>query len=198
MPELVLELNGRTWALDPARSYSLGRDPQSDVVLDDARVSWRHATIRRGERGWVVEDLGSTNGTYVQGQRVHAYDVAAGATVNLGNATDGPRLSFSGGAAAGGDLYSAETALPNPQQGRRSWPAAPVTPDSGGPPRQGGWGTARPPPTCRSPRRPPVRTSANPRPASRRRRGRRAAPARRPCTATAARRPSITWCSAAS
>ncbi|MFI8179997.1 FHA domain-containing protein [Actinacidiphila glaucinigra] len=144
VPELVLELNGRTWALDPARSYSLGRDPQSDVVLDDARVSWRHATIRRGERGWVVEDLGSTNGTYVQGQRVHAYDVAAGATVNLGNATDGPRLSFSGGAAAGGDLYSAETALANPHQGRRSGPTAPATPNSGTPPRQGGWGNGSP------------------------------------------------------
>ncbi|MGW3246740.1 FHA domain-containing protein [Streptomyces sp. NPDC001070] len=140
VPELVLELNGQTWALDPARSYSLGRDPQSDVVLDDARISWRHATIRRAERGWVIEDLGSTNGTYVQGQRVHAYDVAAGATVNLGNATDGPRLSFSGGAAAGGDLYSAETALAQPQQARQSGPAAQASPSPVAPPRQGGWG----------------------------------------------------------
>jgi ABC-type multidrug transport system ATPase subunit len=140
VPELVLEMNGQTWALDPARSYSLGRDPQSDVVLDDARVSWRHATIRRAERGWVIEDLGSTNGTYVQGQRVHAYDVAAGATVNLGNATDGPRLNFSGGAATGGDIYSAETALAQPQQAGQSGPAAQASPNPVAPPRQGGWG----------------------------------------------------------
>ena len=78
VPELVLELNGQTWTLDPSRSYSLGRDPQGDVVLDDARVSWRHATIRRGGRGWVIEDHGSTNGTYVQGQRVQQTEIAAG------------------------------------------------------------------------------------------------------------------------
>ena len=60
MPELVLESNGRTWTLDPSRSYTLGRDPQGDVVLDDARVSWRHATISFNGRSWVIEDHGSS------------------------------------------------------------------------------------------------------------------------------------------
>ncbi|SEF70133.1 FHA modulated ABC efflux pump with fused ATPase and integral membrane subunits [Actinacidiphila yanglinensis] len=101
VPELVLELNGQTWPLDPSRSYSLGRDPQGDLVLDDARVSWRHATIRRAERGWLLEDLGSTNGTFVQGQRVQHADVGPGAVINLGNATDGPRLNFTAPAGAG-------------------------------------------------------------------------------------------------
>ncbi|WP_149180101.1 FHA domain-containing protein [Streptomyces sp. TRM49041] len=99
MPELVLELNGRTWTLDPSRSYTLGRDPQGDVVIDDARVSWRHATISWGGRSWVIEDHGSTNGTYVQGQRIHQMEIGPGATVHLGNATDGPRLSFAGATA---------------------------------------------------------------------------------------------------
>lgn len=139
VPELVLELNGRTWTLDPSRSYSLGRDPQSDVVLDDARVSWRHATIRRGDRGWVLEDLGSTNGTYVQGQRVHAHDVAAGATVNLGNANDGPQLVFSGSASAGGDIYSAETSLAQPQQARQSGPGVQRAPARGASSSRNGW-----------------------------------------------------------
>ncbi|WP_188281896.1 FHA domain-containing protein, partial [Streptomyces sp. CBMA29] len=116
VPELVLELNGQTRTLDASRSYSLGRDPSGDLVLDDARVSWRHATIRRAERGWVIEDLGSTNGTYVQGQRVQQTEVGAGSTVHLGNATDGPRLNFTAGAQAGADVYSAETAHAAPQQ----------------------------------------------------------------------------------
>ncbi|WP_432014564.1 FHA domain-containing protein [Streptomyces cucumeris] len=99
VPELVLELNGQTWTLDPSRSYSLGRDPQGDMVLDDARVSWRHATVRWGGRSWVIEDQGSTNGTYVQGQRVQQMEIGPGSAVHLGNATDGPRLSISGAGA---------------------------------------------------------------------------------------------------
>ncbi|MDQ0759646.1 ABC transporter ATP-binding protein/permease [Streptomyces canus] len=99
MPELVLEANGRTWTLDPSRSYSLGRDPQGDIVFDDARVSWRHATINWSGRGWVIEDHSSTNGTFVQGQRIHQTEIGPGAAVHLGNASDGPLLSLSGTAA---------------------------------------------------------------------------------------------------
>ncbi|MFI6487743.1 FHA domain-containing protein [Streptomyces sp. NPDC050564] len=100
MPELVLELNGRTWTLDASRPYTLGRDPQGDIVLDDARVSWRHATISWGGRSWVIEDHGSTNGTFVQGQRIHQMEIGPGSAVHLGNATDGPRLNVSGAAAS--------------------------------------------------------------------------------------------------
>ncbi|MFD8985801.1 FHA domain-containing protein [Streptomyces sp. NPDC059564] len=110
MPELVLELNGRTWTLDPSRSYSLGRDPQGDVVIDDARVSWRHATISWNGRGWVIEDHGSTNGTYVHGARVQQTDLVPGTPVHLGNATDGPRLNPSGAAAAQQPAYQAPVA----------------------------------------------------------------------------------------
>lgn len=120
VPELVLELNGRTWTLDPSRSYTLGRDPQGDLVIDDARVSWRHATISWGGRSWVIEDHGSTNGTYVQGQRIHQMEIGAGSAVHLGNATDGPRLSVSGTAGA----YSAQGAAPQQapaQHAQQGW-----------------------------------------------------------------------------
>jgi ABC-type multidrug transport system ATPase subunit/pSer/pThr/pTyr-binding forkhead associated (FHA) protein len=139
VPELVLELNGRTWTLDASRSYSLGRDPSGDLVIDDARVSWRHATVRRAERGWVIEDLGSTNGTFVQGQRVQQTEVGPGSTVHLGNATDGPRLNFGAGAQPAADVYSAETAHATPQQRHQQAarvaqaPAAPAQ-------QQAGWG----------------------------------------------------------
>ncbi|MFD7059655.1 FHA domain-containing protein [Streptomyces sp. NPDC059906] len=102
MPELVLESNGRTWTLDPSRSYALGRDPQGELVFDDARVSWRHATISFNGRSWVVEDHGSTNGTFVHGQRVQQTELGAGAVLNLGNATDGPRVSLTGAQAPAG------------------------------------------------------------------------------------------------
>jgi len=63
-------------------------------VFDDARVSWRHATVSFDGRGWVIEDHGSTNGSYVQGQRFQRTDLTPGTVVNLGNATDGPRLNL--------------------------------------------------------------------------------------------------------
>ncbi|MGW5465289.1 FHA domain-containing protein [Streptomyces sp. NPDC003996] len=98
MPELVLESNGRTWTLDPSRPYTLGRDPQGDIVFDDARVSWRHATVSFNGRSWVIEDHGSTNGTFVQGRRIQQMEIGPGASLHLGNATDGPRLNLSGAA----------------------------------------------------------------------------------------------------
>lgn len=69
-------------------------------MLEDARVSWRHATISWDGRSWVVEDHGSTNGTFVQGQRIHRTEIGPGSALHLGNATDGPRLNLSGAAAA--------------------------------------------------------------------------------------------------
>ncbi|KOV65194.1 ABC transporter ATPase [Streptomyces sp. AS58] len=95
-----MQTNGRTWTLDPSRAYTLGRDPQGDIVYDDARVSWRHATVSFNGRSWVIEDHGSTNGTFVQGQRIHQLEIGPGSSLNLGNATDGPKLSLSGDAAA--------------------------------------------------------------------------------------------------
>jgi ABC transport system ATP-binding/permease protein len=147
VPELVLELNGRTWTLDPSRSYALGRDPQSDMVFDDARVSWRHASIGWNGRSWVIEDHGSTNGTYAQGQRIRQVEIGPGAAINLGNATDGPRLAFSGATAGVGTApapmgapagYAPPPQAP-PQQFQRPAPA----PQHGAP---GGWPGAGQPP----------------------------------------------------
>ncbi|MFF3851443.1 FHA domain-containing protein [Streptomyces sp. NPDC002328] len=141
MPELVLELNGRTWTLDPSRNYTLGRDPQGDIVLDDARVSWRHATVSFNGRGWVLEDHGSTNGTYVQGRRVQQVEIGPGSAVHLGNATDGPRLNLSGAAAVAQPQqqpYAAQSAnagwaqqAPPQQAPAQPAPPQPQTPQAG-------------------------------------------------------------------
>ncbi len=159
VPELVLELNGRTWTLDASRPYTLGRDPQGDVVVDDARVSWRHATISWSGRSWVIDDHGSTNGTFVQGQRIHQMEIGPGSSVHLGNATDGPLLSLSGAAAAVAtpqaqpqqQPYAAQGAGPGwaqqappaqtPEQQRFQPPAASQIPQQSGP----GVGAGAPP-----------------------------------------------------
>ncbi|GAA5610291.1 FHA domain-containing protein [Streptomyces platensis] len=137
VPELVLELNGRTWTLDPSRSYNVGRDPQGDMVLDDARVSWRHATVRWAGRSWIIEDQGSTNGTYAQGQRIHQMEIGPGSIVHLGNATDGPRVTLSAPAA---NAFSAPPASAPQQQAAQGWQAPPAHQQPvQQPPAQQGW-----------------------------------------------------------
>ena len=49
---------------------TVGRHPDSDIFLDDISVSRRHATFTRGETGYVVSDLGSLNGSYVNRDRI--------------------------------------------------------------------------------------------------------------------------------
>ncbi|MFF4544607.1 FHA domain-containing protein [Streptomyces sp. NPDC001435] len=133
VPELVLESNGRTWTLDSSRSYTLGRDPQGDIVFDDARVSWRHATVSFNGRSWVIEDHGSTNGTFVQGQRIGQLEIGPGTAVHLGNATDGPRLNLSGAAAA----QQPQQAAPYAAQGASAGWAQQAPPPQQAP--QAGW-----------------------------------------------------------
>lgn len=49
---------------------SLGRDVASDIVLGDPEVSRQHSRLTRTPGGYVLEDLGSTNGTFVNGERL--------------------------------------------------------------------------------------------------------------------------------
>ncbi|WP_405011054.1 FHA domain-containing protein [Kitasatospora sp. NBC_01539] len=119
MPQLVLELNGQQRVLDPGRAYTIGRDPASDFPFDDARVSWRHATISFDGTAWQLVDHGSTNGTYTAGARTQHVPLAPGAVVHLGNAQNGPRLAFSAPVAAqphAADLHSAATSRAQPGQ----------------------------------------------------------------------------------
>jgi DNA-binding CsgD family transcriptional regulator len=49
---------------------TIGKAAENDVVLDDSMVSRLHAVVERYASGWVVRDLGSRNGTYVNGDRI--------------------------------------------------------------------------------------------------------------------------------
>jgi FHA domain-containing protein/GAF domain-containing protein len=60
----------RVLVLREEEEYVLGRDATSTLVVDDDRVSRRHARLRRGGEGWELSDLASKNGTLVNGQPV--------------------------------------------------------------------------------------------------------------------------------
>ena len=68
-PPLVVRTRHADHRLDSGTEYRIGRDEAADIVLTDKRVSWRHAVLRADGSTWVLEDLGSTNGTYVGTQR---------------------------------------------------------------------------------------------------------------------------------
>ncbi|MGP9022299.1 FHA domain-containing protein [Streptomyces sp. BR1] len=95
-PELVLETDTGSTVMSPSRDYHVGRDPLSEIVIDDARVSWHHAVLRAEAGHWTVEDEDSTNGTYADGRRVHAWDVGPGSEIRFGSPADGPRAVLVG------------------------------------------------------------------------------------------------------
>jgi ABC transport system ATP-binding/permease protein len=93
--QLRVRAPGSDQVLDGAATYRIGRDPQADIVLADPRVSWDHAVLRHHDGGWLLEDSGSTNGTFVDRRRVQRVDIAADCSVRLGHPGDGPQLHCS-------------------------------------------------------------------------------------------------------
>lgn len=84
---LVLTTGPLTGTSLPLRDAGvlIGRNPECALVLDDEFASGRHARIIRGEDGWYVEDLGSTNGTFLGQYRVgDPVPVETGTSIRIG------------------------------------------------------------------------------------------------------------------
>ena len=72
VPILVVQegqLAGRRWPVDKP-SLTIGRGEECDIVMPDRQVSRTHVRVLRGDDGFYAEDLGSKNGTYVNGMPV--------------------------------------------------------------------------------------------------------------------------------
>jgi hypothetical protein len=63
---------------------TVGRHPDSEIFLDDVTVSRRHAEFLRTDTGATVRDLGSLNGSYVNGERVEERALGTGDEVQIG------------------------------------------------------------------------------------------------------------------
>jgi pSer/pThr/pTyr-binding forkhead associated (FHA) protein len=61
-----------------------GRHPNADIFLDDVTVSRRHVEFVRSNAGFEVRDLGSMNGTYLNGARVETSILSSGDVVQVG------------------------------------------------------------------------------------------------------------------
>lgn len=74
---------GARFLLD-ADEVSVGRHPSSDIFLDDVTVSRRHAVFRRTDVGFAVQDVGSLNGTYLNGGLIDSTVLRTGDEVQIG------------------------------------------------------------------------------------------------------------------
>jgi hypothetical protein len=80
----LLIVDGKRLVVGPA-GVTIGRSRQCDVVLNDANVSRQHAEIRPRGGSWVLSDLGSTNGSSLNGRRIEGPEVVkAGDEVEVG------------------------------------------------------------------------------------------------------------------
>ncbi len=74
---------GSRYLLDTDLS-TVGRHPESDIFLDDITVSRRHVEFRREQSTFRLHDVGSLNGTYLNGDRVDDAELQSGDEVRIG------------------------------------------------------------------------------------------------------------------
>src|SRR5215469_14173420 len=99
----MVRSQGSDRTLPAGPSYLVGRDPECDIVFTDARVSWHHAVLRMEDGRWVLEDSGSTNGTFAGERRVDRIEIDRECLVRLGHPGDGPVLSCAAGEVEAGE-----------------------------------------------------------------------------------------------
>ncbi len=125
---------------------TLGRDITNDIVINDPEVSRHHLRLTRGAGGFTIEDLGSTNGTFINGQRLSGAKplnngdmVGLGETVTLGY--EGARHPGVAAAPGPSPAMPETAAHPVPQQPPTQQPPyqsqAPVAPSPYQPPSAG-------------------------------------------------------------
>jgi len=86
MPKMIVSIDGvviKEVQLTKERT-TLGRRPYNDIVIDNLAVSGEHAVIHMLEQDVEIEDLGSTNGTYVNAKAVKRQELRNGDTIEVG------------------------------------------------------------------------------------------------------------------
>ena len=79
-----LVLGDRTYPLEGRGPWGIGRSEENDIVIPDSSVSRRHARLARADNGFVLEDLGSTNGTLLDGAPIDRERIEGGDELTFG------------------------------------------------------------------------------------------------------------------
>ncbi|MGD8439550.1 MAG: FHA domain-containing protein, partial [Holophagae bacterium] len=134
-----------------ATPMTLGRANDNEWTLDDEGVSRRHAEIATTEDGYVIRDLGSSNGTWVNRTRIERHVLADGDEITIGTST----LVF---ADPPTDDATVMVDMANLPEQPATAPPAPSPP----PPAQPEAATANPPPPTEPPPPPPATPTSQP------------------------------------
>lgn len=128
-----------------APTLIIGRDPLADILIRDPEVSRNHARLVRGAQGYEIQDMGSTNGTFIEGKplRGNPYALRPGDAVALGSnvvleyqqmemSTDDPLATMIAPEGVAGDVDGESGMTPDRSQsgvtGRLGDPDEPVRP----------------------------------------------------------------------
>src|SRR4051794_19797825 len=75
----------KSYRLQTHRPFTVGRDPGNDIILRDPKVSRHHSEIVFERGFFVMHDLASANGTFVNGKRIRVAPLTHGAKLRMGN-----------------------------------------------------------------------------------------------------------------
>ncbi len=107
-PRLVAAWGDVAMVFEPDEPVVVGRADHCAIRLDDGRISRNHARLTPTNDGWLLEDLGSTGGTFVAGDRVDRALISNVAEVRLADPQSGPLLRLEARFTDTADLETAE------------------------------------------------------------------------------------------
>jgi len=110
-PAIQIQIVGGPATKSFARSFHIGRAVGTDVVVKDDRVSQQHAAVVLSDGKWYLQDLGSSNGTFIDGRRIDRAPITGTVQVRLGH--DGPTLILK---TAGTDEAARPTVVTQPTE----------------------------------------------------------------------------------
>ncbi|MBU0477262.1 FHA domain-containing protein [bacterium] len=77
----------REFFITPRKEFWIGRDDDNQLILENETISRKHAKIRPGEKGYVLYDMLSRNGTYVNRKKIKGYVLGNGDLISIGSYT---------------------------------------------------------------------------------------------------------------
>lgn len=90
---ILIDQQAKTYEIGKETGWSVGRDPTNSLVLNDIKVSRQHAVIRWEGTAFVVRDLGSRNGSFVNNDRIQVQPLIDGDILRIGTSEFMVRLA---------------------------------------------------------------------------------------------------------